>query len=394
MLLAERNEALRRIEGERARFYELLNDAPAAVTFHRGPQHVIEFVNRLALQLSGNRESLGRPVREAYAEIPDLDHFVSLLDDVLRTGNPYVGREVKVLFDRRGSGTLDEGYFDFVYQPTRNREGQVDGILSHSIEVTDQVKAREQIAQHNELLERMVDERTEQLREVNQELESFSYTVSHDLRAPVRHIGGFVELLERRASDSLDEKSRHYVSTIGQAAKQMGLLIDALLEFSRLGRNELKLTVVDINALAHEVRRSLQSDLGAREVQWVIEPLPHVRGDATMLRSVFANLLGNALKYTSTREHAHIEVGAKLLEHGREVELYVKDNGVGFQMQYAHKLFGVFQRLHANDLFEGTGIGLATVRRVITRHGGRVWAEGAPDQGATFYCTLPAAERS
>jgi light-regulated signal transduction histidine kinase (bacteriophytochrome) len=214
--------------------------------------------------------------------------------------------------------------------------------------------------------------------------------VSHDLRAPLRHINGFVNLLQVRAGASLDAKSSHYLEVIAGGASQMGRLIDDLLAFSRMGRTELLESRVSLDALVREVVSEVQWQAGERAVDWRIGALPDVRGDRAMLRVVLVNLLANAVKYTRTRDTPRIDVDAAPGADGHVV-LRVKDNGVGFDMQYAGKLFGVFQRLHKAEDFEGTGIGLATVRRVVHRHGGEVWAEGALGEGATFWLSLPRA---
>ncbi|WP_224981167.1 sensor histidine kinase [Geomonas agri] len=227
----------------------------------------------------------------------------------------------------------------------------------------------------------------EQLAATNRELESFSYSVSHDLRAPLRHIIGFVDLLNAKAGTGLDEKSRHYLDVIGSAAKKMGLLIDDLLAFSRMGRSEMMKGWVDLGLLVREIVADLQGDLQEREVQWDIAPLPVVLGDAAMLRQVLINLIGNAIKFTRSRATATIAIGS--VERENEQEVYVRDNGVGFDEAYANKLFGLFQRLHANEEFEGTGVGLAIVQRIVLRHGGRVWAEGGLNTGACFWFSLP-----
>ncbi|MBJ6751561.1 sensor histidine kinase [Geomonas anaerohicana] len=227
----------------------------------------------------------------------------------------------------------------------------------------------------------------EQLAATNRELESFSYSVSHDLRAPLRHIIGFVDLLNAKAGTGLDEKSRHYLDVIGGAAKKMGLLIDDLLAFSRMGRSEMMKGWVDLGLLVREIVADLQGDLQGREVQWDIAPLPVVLGDAAMLRQVLINLIGNAVKFTRSRATATIAIGA--VQRENEQEIYVRDNGVGFDEAYANKLFGLFQRLHANEEFEGTGVGLAIVQRIVLRHGGRVWAEGGVGTGACFWFSLP-----
>jgi signal transduction histidine kinase len=232
--------------------------------------------------------------------------------------------------------------------------------------------------------------RARELETSNNELESFAYSVSHDLRAPLRHVVGYSELLQRQASTSLDEKSRRFMQTILESSKRMGNLIDDLLAFSRIGRTETKNTLVSLDPLVKEVVAEIEQDTGRRDIVWKIHPLPVCYGDRSMLRLVIVNLLSNSVKFTRMRAQAEIEIGCVDGEH--EVEVFVRDNGAGFDMQYVDKLFGVFQRLHLPEEFEGTGIGLATVRRIIHRHGGEVRAEGAVDQGATLYFSLPKAQ--
>jgi PAS domain S-box-containing protein len=239
----------------------------------------------------------------------------------------------------------------------------------------------------NAELEHRVLSRTAQLQAANEELEAFSYSVSHDLRAPLRHVLGFTNLLTRQPAVAADADSRRMAEVISKAALKMGNLIDDLLNFSRMGRTELRSEPVDLGKLVAEVRRELESGLADRQIQWNVSSLPVVLGDVAMLRQVFLNLLGNAIKYTRGQPSANIEVRCERGE--KELVFAVSDNGVGFDMAYANRLFGVFQRLHRDDEFEGTGIGLANVRRIIVRHGGRTWAEGKVGEGATFYFSLP-----
>nr|NJM04623.1 GHKL domain-containing protein [Desulfobacula sp.] len=233
----------------------------------------------------------------------------------------------------------------------------------------------------------MVEVRTRDLEAANKELEAFTYSVSHDLRAPLRHINGYISLLTDRFTASLPEKGRHYLDTIVDSANQMGLLIDNLLHFSRSGRQALHLTRFDMNALFDEAFTTVQPEGPAGSIQWIIGRLPEVSGDYSLLKQVWINLLDNAVKFTKNKKEAKIKIGCR--EEDGELAFFVRDNGIGFDMQYAGKLFGVFQRLHSASAFEGTGIGLANVRRIILRHGGRTWAEAEPDKGAVFYFTLP-----
>jgi light-regulated signal transduction histidine kinase (bacteriophytochrome) len=257
-------------------------------------------------------------------------------------------------------------------------------------EVNDRRRAEEQVRALNADLERRVSERTHALQVANKELESFSYSVSHDLRAPLRHVLGYVEMLEEETTGQLPGEAQRYLETIRKSTLEMSALIDDLLAFARMGRAELQEANVDLDALVGDtIQRHAEATAG-RQITWTIEPLPAVIGDKVLLQQVLTNLIGNAIKYSRNRSHATIAIGRSGEEHERAV-FFVRDNGAGFDMQYAQKLFGVFQRLHRADQFEGTGIGLATVQRIITRHGGRVWAEAELDKGATFYFTLKTA---
>lgn len=227
------------------------------------------------------------------------------------------------------------------------------------------------------------------LKEANEQLEAFSYSVAHDLRAPLRHVSGFIDILQSRISAGLDAESRRYMTVIAESAVRMGALIDDLLSFSRTSRTELRTSRVSLRVLAEQAIADLESEAAGRTIDWRLAALPEVEGDPTLLRLVFQNLVGNALKFTAGRESAVIEIGQGEPRPGGESVFYVRDNGVGFDMRYAGKLFGVFQRLHRQEDFKGTGIGLANVRRIIYRHGGETWAEGRPGEGATFYFSLP-----
>jgi len=303
-------------------------------------------------------------------------------------------------YDIRGpDGQFAERYWSPVNSPVLSPSREITYIVHRVEDVTGFVRRKQSMgddasAQRLEQMEAEIFRSSQdvqtanlQLRAANQELESFSYSVSHDLRAPLRHISGFVDLLKKQIAEKGDGKSERYLEIISNAARQMGELIDDLLVFSRMSRAELHYAKVAQNSLIHEAQERLQSEINGRTINWIIPLLPEVEADPSMMLQVWLNLLANAIKYTRTRQPAEIEIGWREGDAGEYI-FFVRDNGVGFDEQYSAKLFGVFQRLHRSDEFEGTGIGLANVRRIISRHGGRTWAEGKIDRGATFYFSL------
>ena len=321
------------------------------------------------------------------------EEFLAMTVDDVR---PEQDRESFREFLRRDSGAVIRGAFRHV-----KKSGEpiaIEGVghlvkwRGHAArlvmlnDITERERTQEQLERLNRELEDRVRSRTAQLEATNQELEAFSYSVSHDLRAPVRHIDGFVKLLEREQPPASD-KAAHYLRTIASSSRRMATLIDDLLALSRTGRAPLEVRTVQLGQLVEEVIIDLRPDVARRKIQWQVAPLPAVRGDPSLLRVVLQNLLDNAVKYTRLQPRALVEVGTLRLDEG-DTAIFVRDNGVGFDMRYVDRLFGVFQRLHRADEFEGTGIGLATARRVIHRHGGRIWGEGEPGRGACFYFTV------
>lgn len=262
------------------------------------------------------------------------------------------------------------------------------GNLEHRIALQGDDELTALAATLNSMTEK-VQLNTRQLQAANSELEAFSYSVSHDLRAPLRHINGFVELLCKRDLGSLDAKSRHYLQVIAASARKMGELIDDLLNFSRMGRVEMLQTRVSLTTLVIEAQLALKSHLEGQDIIWDIVPLPQVYGDPSMLRLVLVNLFSNAVKFSHGKAPIRISISWSQGDNLDEAVFAVKDNGAGFDMRYVDKLFGLFQRLHSYEEFEGTGLGLANVQRIIHRHSGRIWAEGAVGKGATFYFSLP-----
>lgn len=253
--------------------------------------------------------------------------------------------------------------------------------------VDERKQAEEKIKELNRTLEQRIEMRTRQLESANKELEAFSYSVSHDLRAPLRAIDSFARILFEDHADRLDQEGKRVLNVIGNNVQKMGHLIDDLFAFSRIDRKRLQTSQVDMNQLTDELIGELKADLGERIVDFNIKPLPDAKGDRAMLREVLLNLYSNALKFSGKRDKALIEISSRTEEH--ENIYYVRDNGVGFDMKYSHKLFKVFQRLHSTKEFEGTGIGLALVHRIVQKHRGQVWAEGEVGKGATFYFSLP-----
>ena len=268
-------------------------------------------------------------------------------------------------------------------RPWYDASGDVAGIVVFSEDITERKRAENVIVELN----RDLATRNSELVAANQELEAFSYSVSHDLRAPLRHISAYLEMLSNNLGSNANDKAKHYMTVVAGASKKMSMLIDDLLAFSRMGRIDMQKTSVNFAGIINDIIKEMAPDIKGRNIEWKIGDLPDVHGDTNMLRLAVVNLIANATKYTEPNSIAKIEIGCT--EEPGEFIFFVKDNGVGFDMKYVDKLFGVFQRLHQDDEFEGTGIGLANVRRIISRHGGRTWAEGEVGQGAVFYFTIP-----
>jgi PAS domain S-box-containing protein len=277
-------------------------------------------------------------------------------------------------------------------QPLKDNQGNLRGGVAVLRDITERKTAEREIQTLNQILEARVIERTAELRVANMELEAFTYSVSHDLRAPIRHISGFAKILVEKFRSSLPAEAHEHLQLIVQAAHRMGQMVDEMLKLARLGRQALEVKTTGLSSLVEDVITLLAPETEGRQVEWKIDELPFVECDPILMRQVFQNLISNALKYSRPRSPAVIEIGQTEKEGGKVI--FVKDNGVGFDMKYSDKLFGVFQRLHVAEEFEGNGIGLATVERIIKKHGGRVWVEAELGHGATFFFTLGAGEHS
>lgn len=276
---------------------------------------------------------------------------------------------------------------NIVITALRDEQGRLNGFSHVARDITKRKQAEEETQRLTRELKESIEQRNEELRAAYQEMEAFCYSISHDLRAPLIHIGGFVEMLQAEASDQLDQKSQRYLKTISDSTRKMGKMIDDLLAFSRIGRVELHKVKINLGELVRAAIRDLSHEFAERDIKWIIGDLPEITADPALLRQALTNLISNALKFSRPRDTAEISIACSVTP--TEIIFSVRDNGVGFDHRYADKLFGVFQRLHSAAEFEGSGIGLANVRRIIQRHNGRTWAEGSVDQGATFYFSLP-----
>jgi PAS domain S-box-containing protein len=376
---AERRTAEEALHSSEERYRSLVELSPDAL-FVQSEDRIV-FINSAGVKLFGAQDS-GEIIGKNIRDIVYTDDWKGVQQRMrrLQEGKAVPFRERRLV---RLDGSVV--HVEMAAAPLRFEGKSAAQVIAHDI--SERKQAEEEIRRLNVDLERRVVERTAELEAANRELEAFSYSVSHDLRAPLRHIEGFVEILFATRASSLDSDARQHLETIAESAKQMGRLIDDLLAFSRTARAELQKTAIDLKPLVEGVVRDFSADCKGRRIDWRIASLPEVEADPALLRQVMLNLIANALKYTRTRKEARIEIGSKV--KGNEYIIYVKDNGVGFDMRYAGKLFGVFQRLHRAADFEGTGIGLANVRRIIHRHGGRTWAEGETERGACFYFSLP-----
>lgn len=383
-LQAERERLFRELEVERGRLTTVFQQAPAVIATLRGPDHVFDMANPPYFQVVGHRDILGRPVREALPEIVE-QGFVALLDQVYATGVPFVGTELPVLLQREAGGALEERFFNLVYQPLADADGSSTGILAHGVDVTEQVRARQEVEEKAEELDRL----TRALKATNEELDQFAYVASHDLKAPLRGISSIASWIEEDLGDGASGEVREHLGRLRGRVVRMEGLIDGILQYSRAGRVRDDSERVDTRALVREVIELLAPPAGA--VVQVEGELPVLETERLPLQQVLMNLVGNAIKYGGGAQ-ARVEVSARPAgDDGWEFA--VRDHGPGIAPQYHEKVWTIFQTLNARDKVEGTGIGLSVVKKLVESRGGTVALESAPGEGAVFRFLWPAEPR-
>ena len=381
-MVGELEQAGREIQKREARFRALIETAPVVILMVDAEGHILEFNSEAERVYGRSREyALGKNYFELFLEEGVRDQVVAEVRRIL-AGQPSRGYENAI---RTAAG--EQRVFDWNADRLVDERGQVIGVVAVGQETTARKRAEEEALKLNEELEKRVANRTSELEAANTELQAFTSMVSHDLRSPLRGISSYLKILRDSTSSVLDEENKTYLDRSLQGAARMDSLISDLLAFSRAARAEITRTSFDLGALVAEVQQELEAECEHRTICWEIEGLPVVQADRALLHQVLINLLSNALKYGKTRAETRIQIGARAT--GSEQEIFVRDNGVGFDPRYVDRLFKPFARLHSEREFAGSGIGLATVARIIRRHGGRVWAEGALGQGACFYFTLP-----
>jgi PAS domain S-box-containing protein len=377
--VSEQRKLQRALEHERGRLRDVLMQTPAAISVTEGPEHVIVMQNAFAMQLIGGRNLVGRKAHDVFPEIVE-QGIVAIQDEVFRSGEPFIGRELPVTFDRLGDGVMTQGYFNIVYHPLRNAENEVYGLLSFAVEVTDLVQSRKQVEEKARELAVL----TEELERSNHDLDQFAYVASHDLKAPLRGIANLSQWIEEDLDDRLGAESREHMQLLRGRVHRMEALIEGVLHYSRAGRRREKTEVVDVGSLVEETISLIDPPETARVT--VKGAMPQLLTERVPLQQVFLNLINNAIKHGNAGG-AVVEVGSERTSDGWRFS--VSDNGPGIAPQFHDRIWQIFQTLAPRDSVEGTGIGLSVVRKIVETRGGRAWVESSEGQGATFYFTWP-----
>lgn len=373
---AARDRALAEAQAARAQLQRVFMQSPAAILITRGANHIIETANHLYTQLVGQRDWFGKPLAEVFPEVEE-QGFLALLNQVYTSGEPFVGNEMRVVFDRNGDGVEEESFWNFVYQPLLDAQGNIDGIMTHAVEVTEQVRVRQEIEKKATELAQV----TQSLERTNQELDQFAYITSHDLKAPLRGIANLSEWIEEDLADQLTGETREHMALLRGRVYRMEALINGILQYSRAGRMQQVITV-NVAALLAEAIELLAPPPEASII--VDSGMPILKTEKIPLEQVFMNLIGNALAHAQ-RPDVCIHVSVRQV--GKFYEFAIADNGVGIAPDYHEKIWGIFQRLKARDQVEGTGIGLSIVKKIVESRGGQVWVESEQGAGATFRFT-------
>ena len=377
----DRDRALAEAEAARQNLHQAFEQAPAAISVTEGPNHVTTTQNAISRQLIGGRDLIGIPVRQALPELEG-QGFFEIIDEVYATGEPFVGRELPVRWDPLGNGQMTEGFFNVVYQPLRDADGRISGILSHSVEVTEQVRARQEVERKAEELARLADA----LERSNQELDQFAYVTSHDLKAPLRGIANLAQWIEEDLGERVTGESREHMRLLKGRVHRMEALIDGILAYSRAGRARVTPERLDTGVLVQEAVELL--GVGPDVRIEVAPDLPTIVAERVPVQQVFLNLIGNAVKFARAhRPDAVVRIDWR--DAGDLVEFRVADNGPGIAPEFHARVWGIFQTLQARDKVEGTGIGLSVVKKIVESRGGHAWLESAPGEGAAFYISLP-----
>ncbi len=371
-----RDKALAQTEAAKTELQRVFMQTPAMIQVSRGSNHVIEIANPLYMQVAGKRELIGKSAREAFPEFEG-QGFFELLDQVYATGKPFVGNEMKAMFDRNNDGVLEESFWNFVYQPLVDGDGKVYGIMTHAVEVTEQVRARQEIEKKAEELARL----TAALERTNKELDQFAYVASHDLKAPLRGIANLAEWVEEDIGEQITDESREHLHLLRGRVYRLEALINGILQYSRAGRSE-NIQLLNVADLLSE---AIELIAPPPQVEILVgSGMPTLAGEKVPLQQVFMNLINNAIKYAGKPE---ILIQVNVREYEKYYQFSVADNGQGIAPEYQEKIWGIFQRLEARDKIEGAGIGLSVVKKIIESRGGRIWVESEVGAGATFYFT-------